>query len=99
MMGYDLCSPEGNKTSDNRECHSACREEEEGEKHYKCAVSHDSNVKHHCGNWDIKDLNTRALEYDDQERVALPFLFPFSEPNLRMFILDLRLFRILCHFI
>jgi len=70
MMGYDLCSPEGNKTSDNRECHSACREEEEGEKHYKCAVSHDSNVKHHCGNWDIKDLNTRALEYDDQERVC-----------------------------
>jgi len=70
MMGFDLCSPAVGKTSDNRDCHSACREEEEAEKHYKCFTNHDMTVKHHCGNWNISELSNSALEYDDQNRIC-----------------------------
>ena len=70
MMGFDLCSPERNKTSDNRPCHSPCREEEGGERHYKCHTSHDMTVKDHCGNWDVTEFTTKALEYDDKDRVG-----------------------------
>ena len=69
-MGFDLCSPERNKTSDNRPCHSPCREEEGGERHYKCHTSHDMTVKDHCGNWDVTEFTTKALEYDDKDRVG-----------------------------
>ena len=71
MMGFDLCSPERNKTSDNRPCHSPCREEEGGERHYKCHTSHDMTVKDHCGNWDVTEFTTKALEYDDKDRVGI----------------------------
>ena len=72
-MGFDLCSPERNKTSDNRPCHSPCREEEGGERHYKCHTSHDMTVKDHCGNWDVTEFTTKALEYDDKDRVGIPY--------------------------
>ena len=69
-MGPDLCSPARNKTSDNTRCHSACREEQQGNQHYKCATTHDNSVNQHCGNWDISDVSKKAMEYDDKNRVC-----------------------------